>query len=277
MESKTRGPDISRRLSPSTGCSIAGGKALIASAASRRLERWSPVEWKARVDLAACYRLISQFRMADPVPTHLSARVPGTEHFLLDASGLPPQEITASNLMKIDLRHAVEEEIARLANAACFSVPSAIYRARADVHCLLHTQTPAGMAVSCLGEGLLPLSQLALQFYDRLAYHECESMDLDMNEGDRIARDLGGGKAMILRSNGLLTAGATVPEAFTLMFYLERACQTQLAALSTGRELIAPVPEVCAKVGRQFDRPRGTREWRALVRQLDRTDPSYRE
>jgi ribulose-5-phosphate 4-epimerase/fuculose-1-phosphate aldolase len=250
---------------------------LIASAASRRLERWSPVEWKTRVDLAACYRLISQFQMADMVLPHLSARVPGTEHVLLNASGLPSQEITASNLVKIHLHNAVEEEIARLANAACFAVPSALYRARTDVHCVVHTQTPAGIAVSCRGEGLLPLSQVALQFYDRLAYHACEGMGLDMNEGDRIARDLGGGKAMILRNNGLLTAGSTVPEAFTLMFYLERACQIQVAALSTGRELIAPGPEVCAKVGRQFDRPRGGREWRALVRQLDREDPSYRE
>ena len=253
---------------------------MTASAAVRTPQRWSAGEREARIDLAACYRLIAQFRMTDLVYTHISARIPGTEHFLLNPYGFLFEEVTASNLVRIDIDGNIVEDTSYTVNPAGFTIHSAIHRARSDVNCVLHTHTRAGIAISALREGLLPISQIALQFYNRLAYHDYEGIALDLDERDRLARDLGDRKAMILRNHGLLTAGASVAEAFSLMFYLERACEIQIAALSTGRELIVPTPEVCEKAAQQYeedDEPAGTREWRALLRQLDRTDPSYRE
>ena len=244
------------------------------------VRRWTSEERAARTELAACYRLVAQFRMTDLVYTHISARVPGTEHFLLNPYGFLFEEVCASNLVRIDADGAVMEDTPYEVNPAGFTIHSAIHRARLDVGCVLHTHTRAGIAVSCMREGLLPLSQIAIQFHDRIAYHDYEGIALDLDERERLARDLGQKKAMILRNHGLLTAGESVAEAFSLMFYLERACETQIAALSAGRELILPSPEVCEKVARQYeddDEPAGTREWRALLRQLDRTDPSYRE
>ncbi len=242
--------------------------------------RWSVEERAARIELAACYRLIAQFRMTDLVYTHISARVPGTEHFLLNPFGLLFEEVSASNLVRIDIDGTIVEETPYQVNPAGFTIHSAVHRARPDVHCVLHTHTKAGIAVSCMREGLLPLSQTAMQFHDRLAYHDYEGIALDLDERDRLAADLGSRKAMILRNHGLLTAGESVAEAFSLMFYLERACEIQIAAFSTGRELIQPSAQVCEKVARQYeddDEPAGTREWRALLRQLDRTDPGYRD
>jgi ribulose-5-phosphate 4-epimerase/fuculose-1-phosphate aldolase len=253
---------------------------MTASAAVRTSQRWSAGEREARINLAACYRLIAQFRMTDLVYTHISARIPGTEHFLLNPYGFLFEEITASNLVRIDIDGNIVEDTLYTVNPAGFTIHSAVHRARPDVNCVLHTHTRAGIAVSALREGLLPISQIALQFYQRLAYHDYEGIALDLDERARLARDLGERKAMILRNHGLLTAGASVAEAFSLMFYLERACEIQIAALSTGRELIMPAPEVCEKAARQYeedDEPAGTREWRALLRQLDRTDPNYRD
>lgn len=242
--------------------------------------RWSVEERAARVELAACYRLIAQFRMTDLVYTHISARIPGTEHFLLNPFGLLFEEVSASNLVRIDIDGAIVEDTPYRVNPAGFTIHSAVHRARPDVHCVLHTHTRAGIAVSCMREGLLPLSQIAMQFHDRLAYHDYEGIALDLDERERLAADLSSRKAMILRNHGLLTAGESVAEAFSLMFYLERACEIQIAAFSTGRELTQPSDQVCEKVARQYeddDEPAGTREWRALLRQLDRTDPSYRD
>ena len=253
---------------------------MVACTVSRGAPRRSVEELAARVELAACYRLIAQFKMTDLVYTHISARIPGTEHFLLNPYGLLFEEVSASNLVRVDLDGAIVEDTPYRVNPAGFTIHSAIHAARPDVRCVLHTHTRAGIAVSCMREGLLPLSQIAMQFHDRVAYHDYEGIALDLDERDRLARDLGNRKAMILRNHGLLTAGESVAEAFSLMFYLERACEIQIAALSTGRELILPEPEVCEKVARQGeadDEPAGTREWQALLRQLDRTDPGYRD
>jgi ribulose-5-phosphate 4-epimerase/fuculose-1-phosphate aldolase len=241
--------------------------------------RWSAAEQETRLALAACYRLVARFRMTDLVYTHISARIPGTEHFLLNPYGLLFEEVMASNLVKIDIEGQVAEEGAYRINPAGFTIHSAVHRARPDVACVLHTHTRAGMAVACTSRGLLPLSQFALQFYNRISYHDYEGIALDLGERERLARDLGPHKAMILRNHGLLTAGASVAEAFSLMFYLERACEVQVAALSTGEDLILPPPEICAKAADQYeqdDEPCGTREWQALLRDLDRTDPGYR-
>jgi ribulose-5-phosphate 4-epimerase/fuculose-1-phosphate aldolase len=249
--------------------------------AATALRRWTAEERAARIELAACYRLIAHFRMTDLVYTHISARIPGTEHFLLNPYGFLFEEVSASNLVRIDVDGRIVEDTPHQVNPAGFTIHSAIHRARPDVQCVLHTHTRAGIAVSAMREGLLPLSQIALQFYgERLAYHDYEGIALELDERERLARDLGRRKAMILRNHGLLTAGESVPEAFSLMFYLERACEIQVAALSTGRELTHPPHEVCEKTARQYetdDEPAGLREWRALLRQLDRTDPSYRD
>jgi ribulose-5-phosphate 4-epimerase/fuculose-1-phosphate aldolase len=249
--------------------------------AATALRRWTAEERAARIELAACYRLIAQFRMTDLVYTHISARIPGTEHFLLNPYGFLFEEVSASNLVRIDVDGRIVEDTPHQVNPAGFTIHSAIHRARPDVHCVLHTHTRAGIAVSAMREGLLPLSQIALQFYgERLAYHGYEGIALELDERERLARDLGSRKAMILRNHGLLTAGESVAEAFSLMFYLERACEIQVAALSTGHQLTHPPHEVCEKTARQYesdDEPAGLREWRALLRQLDRTDPGYRD
>lgn len=246
-----------------------------------RQTRWSEAEWETRVQLAACYRLVARYRMTDLIYTHISARVPGTEdQFLLNPYGLMFEEITASSLVKIDLEGRQIEDGPYGVNAAGFTIHSAIHAARHDVFCVLHTHTRAGMAVSCQKQGLLPLNQIALAYYNRLAYHDYEGIALDLDERPRLVANLGDKRSMVLRNHGLLTAGRTIPEAFSLMFYLERACEVQIAALAGGSELIIPPPEVCAKAALQNqmenDAPCGDREWEAHMRMLDREDQSYR-
>jgi len=246
-----------------------------------RKSRWSEAEWETRVNLAACYRLVARYRMTDHIYTHISARVPGTQdQFLLNPYGLMFDEITASNLVKIDLEGRLLEEGEYRVNAAGFTIHSAIHAARPDVVSVLHTHTRAGMAVSCQKQGLLPLNQIALQFYNRLAYHDYEGIALDHDERPRLVRSLGDKRSLILRNHGLLTAGRTIAEAFSLMFYLERACEIQVAAQAGGAELVIPSPEVCEKTARQHEyddgRPIGAEEWAAHLRALDREDQSYR-
>jgi ribulose-5-phosphate 4-epimerase/fuculose-1-phosphate aldolase len=244
--------------------------------------RWSKAEWQTRVELAACYRLVARYRMTDLIYTHISARVPGaSDHFLLNPYGLMFEEVTASSLVKIDLEGRKVEDSAYGVNAAGFTIHSAIHAARHDVFCVLHTHTRAGMAVACQEQGLLPLNQISLQFYNRLAYHDYEGIALDLDERPRLVRDLGGKRAMILRNHGLLTAGRTIPEAFSLMFYLDRACEIQVAALASGSRLVIPAAEVCDKTARQYEaeeneKPLGDAEWAAHIRMLDREDRSYR-
>jgi ribulose-5-phosphate 4-epimerase/fuculose-1-phosphate aldolase len=246
-----------------------------------RGNRYSAAEWEARVQLAACYRLVAHHRMTDLVYTHISARVPGTmDQFLLNPYGLMFDEVTASNLVKIDLDGRAVEDAAYGVNAAGFTIHSAIHAARHDVDCVLHTHTRAGVAVSCQKQGLLPLNQISLQFYNRLAYHDYEGIALDHDERPRLVGSLGDKRAMILRNHGLLTAGRSIPEAFSLMFYLERACEIQVAALAGGTELIFPSPEICEKTAQQYEsgeEPLGELEWAAHLRVLDRIDPSYRD
>jgi ribulose-5-phosphate 4-epimerase/fuculose-1-phosphate aldolase len=246
-----------------------------------RKSRWSEAEWQTRVQLAACYRLVARYRMTDLIYTHISARVPETsDQFLLNPYGLMFEEVTASSLVKIDLDGRKLEDGAYDVNAAGFTIHSAIHAARHDVFCVLHTHTRAGMAVSCQAQGLLPLNQFALQFYNRLAYHDYEGIALDLDERPRLVRDLADRRAMILRNHGLLTAGRTIPEAFSLMFYLDRACEIQIAALAGGSKLAIPSAEICEKVARQYeeedDKPLGDQEWAAHMRMLEREDRGYR-
>lgn len=231
-----------------------------------------------RIQLAAAYRLVAQFQMTDLIYTHISVRLPGPDHhFLINPYGMMFHEITASSLVKIDLEGHVVGESDWPVNPAGFVIHSAIHTAREDLHCVLHTHTKYGIAVSALASGLLPISQFAMQFYNRVAYHDYEGVALDLDERERLVNDLGDRNVMILRNHGLLTAGRTIPEAFMRMFYLNRACEVQITAQSAGVPLVIPPQEVCDRAATQLDIDNlGQLEWPALLRLLDREDTSYR-
>ena len=246
-------------------------------------ERVDATEWGIRLDLAACYRLAAHFRLTDLIYTHISARVPAEtneKHFLINAYGQLFEEITASSLVKVTLDgEIVDDETGLGINPAGYVIHSAIHGARHDVGCVMHTHTGAGLAVAAQRQGLLPLTQHAMRFSGCLSYHDYEGVALDSDEQQRLIGDLGANNAMILRNHGLLTCGATVAQAFDAMYYLERACQAQVGAMTGGVELNIPPPSVAAKVARQFTRPGRTapeNAWAALLRMLDRADPSFR-
>jgi ribulose-5-phosphate 4-epimerase/fuculose-1-phosphate aldolase len=244
-------------------------------------ERVSEAEWQQRVDLAAAYRLAHYYRMTDQIYTHLTAKVPGTEHFLINPYGVLFDEVTASCLIKVDLQgHVVLDPTGMGMNPAGFLIHSCVHRARPDFGCVLHTHTAAGLAVAAQKRGLLMLTQHAMRFYNRIGYHDYEGIALEPAEQERLVRDLGQHKAMILRNHGLLTAGTTVRDAFEQMYYLERACDAQVKALAGGVEVIECEPAIAEKVARVLDRP-GRKaietDWPALRRLLDRTAPSYQE
>lgn len=244
----------------------------------------SPEEWAVRVDLAACYRLVSRFGWEDLVLTHISMRVPGAEdQFLINPYGVYFDEITASSLVKIDLHGNKVGESPFPVNAAGFVIHSAIHAARHDAKCVLHTHTLNGVAVSAQREGLLPISQHSLSVIPTLAYHDYEGVSLNDEEKPRIVADLADKSCMILRNHGLLTVGETIPEAFVHMYFLETSCAIQIRAQSGGGELI-PVPkEVLDRALDDQARParqrgnRGNLVWPGLIRRLDRTDPSYKD
>jgi len=248
------------------------------------------VEQHLREELAACYRLIAHFRMTDLIFTHISVRLPGPEHhFLINPYGLLFEEITASNLVKIDLDGNAVEASPYPVNPAGFVIHSAIHGARDDAQCVLHTHTKAGCAVAALKDGLLPINQISMQFYGRVAYHDYEGIALDLDEQRRLVEDMGDNFALILRNHGLLTVGQSVGEAFLRMFYLEKSCEIQLAAQASG-EVLLPPATVCAHTEQQFNNPgRSTKEgelkdpdavsmaWAALLRLLDRIAPDYKD
>jgi len=241
----------------------------------------SAAEWRARVELAACYRLVAHFRMTDLIYTHISARVPGgVPRFLINPYGLMFEEITASSLVTVTLEGRIVDDPTGLGmNPAGFVIHSAIHGARHDVGCVIHTHTAAGLAVAAQKRGLLPLSQHAMRFTDCLAYHDYEGVALDLPEQRRLVRDLGQHNAMILRNHGLLACGASVAEAFDRIYYLERACQAQVGAMAGGVPLSIPKQAVARKVARQFARPGRTapgNAWSALLRLVDHLDPSYK-
>jgi len=244
-------------------------------------ERVSAEEWDTRVNLAACYRLAAHFRMTDLIYTHISARVPGpAHHFLINAFGQLWDEITASTLVKVTLEgEIVEDPTGYGFNRAGYVIHSAVHRARPDVACVMHTHTQAGIAVSAQEEGLLPISQHAMRFWNGIAYHDYEGLALELDEQARLVRDLGDRKAMILRNHGLLVCAGSIPETFDLMYYLERACQTQIAAMAGGARLRIPAAAVAEKTAAQFKalpyKPKRP-EWKALLRMLDKMDATYK-
>ncbi|SLN32330.1 class II aldolase/adducin family protein [Oceanibacterium hippocampi] len=235
-------------------------------------------EWRVRVDLAACYRLVAHFGMGDLIFTHISARVPGeTDRFLINPYGLMFDEITASSLVKVDMDGVPQHETGYGANPAGVTIHGAIVGARPDVGCVIHTHTRAGMAVSAQADGLLPITQHSLRFYNRIAYHDYEGIADDHEERQRLVADLGDRHSMILRNHGLLVAGRTVQEAFSLIFYLEKSCQAQIDAQSGGAKLTLPSPEMAEHTARQYDsfNNPGMREWPALIRMLHRNGHQF--
>jgi ribulose-5-phosphate 4-epimerase/fuculose-1-phosphate aldolase len=242
----------------------------------------SDEEWELRVNLAACYRLIAMFGWDDLIFTHISARVPGTEdHFLINAYGLLFEEMTASSLVKVDIDGEIVQDTPHFINPAGFTIHSAIHAAREDAGCVLHTHTKAGVAVSAQAGGLQPISQISLFPYASLAYHDYEGIALNEDEKPRLVADLGDRKFMILRSHGLLTVGPSIPDAFLYMYALETACQTQIAAMSGGAELVqvpTPIVEgIQAQVEVVLKGFGGELAWPGLLRKLDRRDSSYRD
>ena len=244
----------------------------------------SDAERRMRVDLAACYRLIAFNGMDDLLATHISARVPGPdEHFLINPYGLLFCQVTASNLVKVDLQGHILSDTPYGVNPAGFVIHSAIHGARPDVVCIIHTHTIAGMAVACLEEGLLPLSQKSLRFYNRIAYHDYEGKSHDLDERSRLVRDIGNKNALILRNHGLLTCGASIGRAYHAMLNLEKSCRVQLEAMQSGGKMIQLSPAVQEHAARQHDRDdvpgQGGRPdmWPALLMMLDKIDPGYRD
>ena len=242
-----------------------------------------PEEWEARVNLAACYRLVALYGMVDMAANHISVRVPGHhDQFLINAYGMFYEEITASSLIKIDLdgRVIAKPDLDYGFNRAGFVIHGAIHAARPDVECVIHTHTAMGMAVSAMKCGVLPITQTAMRFA-KVAYHDYEGVAIELDERERLVCDLGDAEVMVLRNHGLLACAPSIPEAFSNIYRLELACQAQVAAMSCGTELITPPPNVVALTNHLYQRttrrPWGVLEWPGLLRMLDRRDPSYRD
>lgn len=231
---------------------------------------FSSEELAVREDLAAAYRLIAHFGMDDLIHTHISARLPKEpDKLLINRYGDLFREVKADTLAVIDHEGNQVRGQQVPINTAGVVIHTAVHSARPDAMCVMHTHTAAGVAVSCLEEGLLPLNQTALLFYGNLGYHEFEGIALDPAEKERLIADLGSNSAMILRNHGLLTVGRSVGEAFSLMYNLEMACRMQLAAQGTGRPLHYPSPEVCERTAKQYAADpdgAGELEWIALRR-----------
>ena len=236
-------------------------------------------EWRVRVDLAAAYRLAAMHGWDDLVYTHISASVPGVDgRYLINPFGQAFGEITASGLVEVDVDGRVIAPAGAEVNPSGFAIHGAVHAARPDARCVAHLHTRAGTAVSMLDCGLLPLSQHAMRFHRRIAYHDYGGLRFDADERVRLLRDLGPRKAMLLRNHGVLTCGATVAEAYVLMATLEKACTMQLAAMATGAALIQPPAEVVERTAELLDDadcPDGALEWPALLRSVRRAHPDF--
>jgi ribulose-5-phosphate 4-epimerase/fuculose-1-phosphate aldolase len=246
-------------------------------------ERVSKEEWQWRVDLAAAYQIAAIYKWTDLIYTHFSARVPGTDDFLINPYGLMFDEITASNLVKINEDGKIlDDPLDMGVNEAGFVIHSCMHKARPEINCVIHTHTRAGVAVSAMKCGLLPISQHAMRVQPEVTYHDYEGVALYKEEQARMAADLGKtSKSMILRNHGLLALGETVREAFEIMYYLDAACQIQVDACAGGLHNVQIMSDAAAK--KSYDRlsmadhPREQRDWPALLRMLERRGIKYAE
>jgi ribulose-5-phosphate 4-epimerase/fuculose-1-phosphate aldolase len=248
----------------------------------------SPEEWQARLDLAACYRLIDKYGMTDLIYNHITARIPGTDHLLINLYGLLYREITASSLVKIDAEGEViwKPDTDYGINKSGYVIHGAIHKARPDVQCVIHTHTRAGIAVSVMKCGLLPMSQTSMRFVGHIGYHGYEGPAVNLDERERIVEDLGPHDALIMNNHGLLTCGATIQQAFNTMYQLELSCRSQVDAMAARTELTLPSQEVLDHTAHMYQpgtrRPYGVLEWPAMLRLLDAEEagdgyPSYKQ
>jgi ribulose-5-phosphate 4-epimerase/fuculose-1-phosphate aldolase len=241
----------------------------------------SAEEWQRRIDLAACYRLVAMYGWDDLIFTHISARVPGPDHhFLINPYGMMFDEITASNLVKVDLQGNKVLASAHDLSPAGFTIHSAIHSAREDATCVLHTHSVNGAAVAAQAGGIRPLSQKSMFVLSSLAYHDYEGLALNEGEKPRLVRNLGDKRFLMLRNHGLLTIGRSVAEAFVCIYQFERACTIQVRAQAGGPDLRNIEPEIIARAEDQFVQATNGAGaelvWPALLRRLDRVDPTYR-
>jgi ribulose-5-phosphate 4-epimerase/fuculose-1-phosphate aldolase len=242
----------------------------------------SDEEWRQRVDLAACYRLVALYGWDDLVFTHISARVPGPDHhFLINPYGMTFDEITASSLIKVDLHGKKVMASPFEINPAGFVIHSAIHAAREDAKCVLHVHSVNGVAVSAQKGGLLPISQQATIALSSLGYHDYEGIALNDDEKPRLVRDLGTNQLLMLRNHGLLTVGGSVADAFVFMYLFESACMIQIRAQAGGGELVHVDPRIVggvkANVAAVTRSVGGAIAWPGLLRKLERRDPSYKD
>lgn len=243
----------------------------------------SDEEWAIRVDLAAAYRLVALYGWDDLIFTHLSARVPGPEHhFLINPYDMMFEEITASSLVKIDVGGQPVVPTSHPVNPAGFTIHSALHMAREDAHAVMHLHTPHGQAVSAMAEGLLPHTQTAMIALHNVAYHDYEGIATDLEERERLVTDMGQKHVMILRNHGTLAIGESVADCFLRLYFLERACEAQVMMLSAGRENLNTPPQGTPEKVKDQTPPAGmgmvarALAWPALLRKLDRIDPSFR-
>jgi ribulose-5-phosphate 4-epimerase/fuculose-1-phosphate aldolase len=255
------------------------------AAANAHSARYVSAEWQTRIHLAAVLRLLSHFGMADGIRTHASARVPEEpDTFLINPNHLMFHEVTASSLIKLstdgEVLDAPEGQIVLNAHRT----HGALYSARSDVNCIIHTHTEAGVAVSCLADGILPFNHWALEFYDRVARHTYEGVTLDHNERQRMVRDLGKFYVLLLNNHGSTTLGRSIPETFKRMHNLEKVCRTQLSILASGSRIIPLRPDVCEKTAHQYAAQHDALlkqpleadvEWQALIRLAEHHTPGF--
>ena len=240
----------------------------------------NPAEWQVRTDLAACYRLCALNGWDDTIYTHISATVPEEPgHFLINPFGLRFDEISASNLVKIDLQGSTVGFSQYKVNVTGFAIHGAVHAARADAHCVMHLHNTSAIAVGIQEQGLLPLSQHALRFYGQIGYHDYEGLALSPHEQECMVAVLGARQVLMLRNHGSLVCGRTIAEAYVLMETLDRACRIQLQAQAGGGKLVMPDAQICRDTHEELlgdGSPEGELEWPALLRKLDALDATYR-
>jgi ribulose-5-phosphate 4-epimerase/fuculose-1-phosphate aldolase len=235
-------------------------------------------ERQARVELAAAYQICALLHMDDLTYTHLSARAPDGNSFYIYPFGLLFEEVTASNLLRVSLEGEVLEGSEYQYNRTGYIIHGHIYAARPDIQAIFHFHTPANVAVSAHPQGLLPLSQWALHFYNRIAYHDYNSLALETTQGQKILADLANYKVLLMRHHGALTCGATIQEAFFYAWHLEQACKTQCLMLSQNTTIIPLSVETCEKAVTDllsFEKNIGERDWQAMLRKLNRLNICY--
>jgi ribulose-5-phosphate 4-epimerase/fuculose-1-phosphate aldolase len=259
---------------------MSGAKALESLDIPSLQGKVSDEEWAIRVDLACAYRMVAYYGWDDLIFTHLSARIPGPEHhFLLNPYQLMFEEVTASSLVKVDVQGNPVDPTPFITNPAGFTIHSAIHMAREDAHAVMHLHTPAGQAVAAHSEGLLPLTQTAMLIRQDVAFHDYEGVAVDLDERERLVANLGDKSAMILRNHGTLAVGKNVGECFVKLYFLERACQAQVMALSAGEDVNIPpqgAPEITAEQGAiGLNVAANLLAWPALKRKAYRLDPSF--